>query len=435
MCSAMAITNFSVNYVNFQPNMPQKMKTYTVGVMFDSQLIDAQINQMKAHFVDNFIFLFLTPFITIVGIALLLEVLFIVQFSRKIFKTINDLYDKIELLNKHYRKVNKRATKKTFKGKDQYVSGETVKTLENEHTLDEMLAERRMNQFERSGSIVVKDLEQGAQVDVLQDYEGQESCMEVTKLYRAANKLIKTLSLARTSMFMGNDNTALLNYNEVANLFLEKNAAGQNHNKLGIKKKILLPLEQEHSNLIPGFIHQDTLKIEENYNAPALPGSGNLAICYNNIACIQAKKSNFTKQGLYLTQSINIANQLATQRDTKKGESNIRLAYRYFNLGYSLYRQYMDALSNTQKGNARLILINSTYLDEYSIDLIGSQAIQILTQSLEYFQLQQRVVLSKKGYTHHTSHKNRSFKDICLFLNVSARFAKNFNCSQSKLKS
>lgn len=46
--------------------------------------------------------------------------------------------------------------------------------------------------------------------------------MEVTKLYRAANKLIKTLSLARTSVLQGNDNAALLNYNEVANLFFER---------------------------------------------------------------------------------------------------------------------------------------------------------------------------------------------------------------------
>ena len=41
-------------------------------------------------------------------------------------------------------------------------------------------------------------------------------------LYRAANKLIKTLYIAKTSMMSGNDNIALLNYNEVASLFLEK---------------------------------------------------------------------------------------------------------------------------------------------------------------------------------------------------------------------
>ena len=41
-------------------------------------------------------------------------------------------------------------------------------------------------------------------------------------LYRAANKLIKTLYIARTAMLEGNDNTAILNYNEVANIFLQK---------------------------------------------------------------------------------------------------------------------------------------------------------------------------------------------------------------------
>ena len=56
----------------------------------------------------------------------------------------------------------------------------------------------------------------------MQDYQGKESCKEVTMLYRAANKLIKTLYIARASMLQGDDNTALLSYNEVASLFLDK---------------------------------------------------------------------------------------------------------------------------------------------------------------------------------------------------------------------
>ena len=57
---------------------------------------------------------------------------------------------------------------------------------------------------------------------MLQDYQGKESCKEVTQLYRSANKLIKTLYIARTAMLAGNDNAAILNYNEVASIFLEK---------------------------------------------------------------------------------------------------------------------------------------------------------------------------------------------------------------------
>lgn len=59
-------------------------------------------------------------------------------------------------------------------------------------------------------------------VEVMEDYIWDESCHEVTKLYRAADKLIKTLALARTSVLQGNDNLALLSYNEVAQLFTEK---------------------------------------------------------------------------------------------------------------------------------------------------------------------------------------------------------------------
>jgi hypothetical protein len=56
----------------------------------------------------------------------------------------------------------------------------------------------------------------------MHDYLNKESCKEVTQLYRAANKLIKTLYIARSAMVSGDDAKAILNYNEVANLFLEK---------------------------------------------------------------------------------------------------------------------------------------------------------------------------------------------------------------------
>ena len=56
-------------------------------------------------------------------------------------------------------------------------------------------------------------------LDVLHDFQYKSSCKEITKLYRAANKLIKTLYVARTSMAAGDDNRAILCYNEVASVF------------------------------------------------------------------------------------------------------------------------------------------------------------------------------------------------------------------------
>ena len=71
-------------------------------------------------------------------------------------------------------------------------------------------------------------------------------------LYRAANKLIKTLYIARIAMISGDDNKAILNYNEVASIFAEKT--------------------------------DKNMKVQkENFT------NQNLAICYNNIACIHAK--------------------------------------------------------------------------------------------------------------------------------------------------
>lgn len=76
-------------------------------------------------------------------------------------------------------------------------------------------------------------------------------------MYRAANKLIKTMYLARQSILTGNDNVALLNYNEVASLFL----AGK------------------------------TLKHDKQSDKQAM--EQNLAICYNNIGCILLKQKNY----------------------------------------------------------------------------------------------------------------------------------------------
>jgi hypothetical protein len=75
-------------------------------------------------------------------------------------------------------------------------------------------------------------------------------------LYRAANKLIKTLYVARIAMLSGDDNKALLNYNEAASIFNEKNEQPND------KKKYF---------------------------------NTSLAICYNNIACIHAKQKEYFK--------------------------------------------------------------------------------------------------------------------------------------------
>jgi tetratricopeptide (TPR) repeat protein len=105
-------------------------------------------------------------------------------------------------------------------------------------------------------------------LDILHDFQYKSSCKEVTKLYRAANKLIKTLYAARTAMLVGDDNRAILCYNEVASIFLDKNFA-----ELGTHK-------------------QD---------------NKNIAICYNNIACIYGNQKEYEKQDLYFDKAIQIA--------------------------------------------------------------------------------------------------------------------------------
>ena len=88
---------------------------------------------------------------------------------------------------------------------------------------------------------------------MLSDYK--QSCKEVNNLYLAANQLIKTIELARTSLLEGNDNSALLNYNMVAELLKDPKQA---------------------------------------------------SICYNNIACIHLRLREFDKHHVYCQQSIDI---------------------------------------------------------------------------------------------------------------------------------
>ena len=83
----------------------------------------------------------------------------------------------------------------------------------------------------------------------------------MTQLYRAANKLIKTLYIARKSMMAGNDNMALLSYNEVASFFLDKNI-----------------LKHDKSPKISGEPERAKFGVNKN-----------LGICYNNIGCIHLK--------------------------------------------------------------------------------------------------------------------------------------------------
>ena len=63
-------------------------------------------------------------------------------------------------------------------------------------------------------------------------------------------------------MMQGNDVTALLNYNEVASIFKQK---------------------------------KETLERSGMQNIKNQPLSKNLAICFNNIACIHARQKEFQK--------------------------------------------------------------------------------------------------------------------------------------------
>ncbi|TNV85884.1 hypothetical protein FGO68_gene11011 [Halteria grandinella] len=112
--SAITIQNFTVNIEHFkEAGVPRKTKSYTLGVFFESTVIEAKIKQIENQFYHTYIFLFVVPFLVMVIIFLVCEIIFIMRFTRKIFRTINDLYDKIDMLSKQQRKAFKYIFQKT----------------------------------------------------------------------------------------------------------------------------------------------------------------------------------------------------------------------------------------------------------------------------------------------------------------------------------
>lgn len=74
-------------------------------------------------------------------------------------------------------------------------------------------------------------------------------------------------------------------------------------------------------------------------------------MCLNNIGCLQAKMGHFTQVGKYFKESILMERELLEEGTLRGSElSNLKLAIRHYNYGYSLYRQYLKRISNSNRG-------------------------------------------------------------------------------------
>ncbi|TNV85841.1 hypothetical protein FGO68_gene299 [Halteria grandinella] len=412
---AMMMQNFSVQIIDYKS--PKKIqKDYTLGVMFESSIIEQKIAATQKKFFRTFIVLFIAPFLFMVTLFLICEVIYLTIFTRRIFSTINDLFEKIDMLSKQHSKLNRKKMLGPNKSK---ATNESLKTQEIDQTmmvnnLDATFLNISMN----TRNQIIQNEVETKKVDVLQDYQGKESCIEVTKLYRAANKLIKTLSLAKTSILQGNDNTALLSYNEVAHLFAERHQSQQEDLK---SKKAKAKNQWQYQPAGDQSIEVTEENIAKPLTVKELGLSSNLAICYNNIACIHAKKRNFMKQNLYFEEAIRIeelivrANKL--ERNFTTAGENFKLAVKHFNYGYSLYRQYIFYIKEKKQ---------HLFGYYYEQDSIQSRADENLKKSHKYFnvQLQQQ----RQGSTTQRREQltfsslafggQRSFRDVCIFIRM-----------------
>lgn len=93
---------------------------------------------------------------------------------------------------------------------------------------------------------------------------------EINQLYLAFSKLTKTIKFARNSLVLGENNQALLNYHEIADIFSEL----QNNTKLGI--------------------------------------------CINNLGCIYLKKKQYSNSRIFLMEAIKLQRDLITQYEANR---------------------------------------------------------------------------------------------------------------------
>ena len=75
----MVLTNFSDAIYDFEnhsdPNWHQQYKTYTLGLMFDSQVIQHTIEAISASFFRTFTFYFVLPYMLLVMVMIAGEIL------------------------------------------------------------------------------------------------------------------------------------------------------------------------------------------------------------------------------------------------------------------------------------------------------------------------------------------------------------------------
>lgn len=73
--------------------------------------------------------------------------------------------------------------------------------------------------------------------------------------------------------------------------------------------------------------------------------NAHIAICYNNIACIHARKKNFALASLFFDESNDIEEQIMSINRAELKSSSIEetatLAFRYFNNGYCRHQHYL----------------------------------------------------------------------------------------------
>ena len=176
---------------------------------------------------------FIYPFVILTAILMFVTSIFLSKISKQITQPIIELYEKIKLIIDAHQKEKI----------------ELIKQQQSAQDKDDKKKDRSGKEF-----------------NIMLNYKPRNN--EINVLYLAFSNLTKTIKVARNSLYVGDDNQALLNYHEVAKIFTQM----QNMNKLGS--------------------------------------------CMNNLGCIYLKKNQFQNSFEFVNEAVSI------QEDILKKERN-----------------------------------------------------------------------------------------------------------------
>lgn len=229
------LDDFDIDLLSVRDGFPNGEVKFKFALFLPKSIIQTKIDDVKQQVSYDIRMYFILPFVIFSTIMMLITSYCLSKISSQITEPIIELYDKIKMIISSHQKEKEK--------------------FNEQHGLGE--------KYSRKAD---KKEQQNQGTDIMLNYRPRNN--EINTLYLAFSNLTKSINVARNSLHEGDDNQALLNYHEVAQIF-------------------------------------EQLKNREKKGS-----------CMNNLGCIYLKKHQFEKSQEFLNQAIHIQNEIIS--DEKK---------------------------------------------------------------------------------------------------------------------